>query len=414
MNKYFENILTKGVGVLKNLATIFFVIRSLSKSDYGLWGLLTTFEMILLMVISGLCFTPFVKFYSETKSISDKRSLLQSTAIITVSGTMIGLLLFYAGIYLSYKISLISIDHLMVKFLFLFGIMVFMRIIRQFWQNYLIAQIRTREILHITIAANLIYIGSITYLFLMGNSVLSLETLAIIYIFSDGIIFFFLLKDIKINIVPEPRNRLASWRIKILGFGRFTFASNSLAVLTSRTDAIMLPAFTSTTILGEYMAIKNIVDVVRNLTTAIVEIAFPKFSKNVIQEKFNDIKKSTLKYFLFLSFFYSLFILLVWLFGQNLLFLAYGIKYQHLSDLFLIFSFLPLVGIFGSIGSSITLAHNIPRQVLIGTIISFTINIILNLLLIPVLEAKGAALATICSVFIGGIYVFRFGWKKLG
>jgi len=99
-------------------------------------------------------------------------------------------------------------------------------------------------------------------------------------------------------------------------------------------------------------------------------------------------------------------------FSDKVILLLYGVEYMESSKILIIHAW---VGLFIALGMSASrwfIAENLQKLFLIRALTGLVINIILNLMLIPLYGVIGAAVATLISVIFANVFSYSFN-KKL-
>lgn len=173
--------------------------------------------------------------------------------------------------------------------------------------------------------------------------------------------------------------------------------------LYSKIDVTMLGSNYDDKIVGYYTNAQKLITVVVSITSSLSSVFLPRLSYYYINEekKFNELISKGLNILLFISIPSCLGILLV---SNNLVPIFFGMSFSPSILTVQILS--PLI-IIKSVGDllcyQINIATNNERKLLYAYSAAAIINIILNLLLIPIFFDKGAALASVVSELIVNI-----------
>ena len=220
---------------------------------------------------------------------------------------------------------------------------------------------------------------------------------------------------------------LSLYRVKKISLGLFRLKNNSkfketnfwidsktfmlvgvLNIVMNSMDLIMLGAFKSPEIVAEYGVSNKLVALSSVLLIGVNGLLGPKFSALWQEQKNKEIYTLFIKA-TFLMFILALFLLLFFIgFGEIILTTIYGNEYSNGSILLVILA----------IGQSIVLSTGPVAYLLMMTdskhihqramVLAVTLNLLLNLTLIPIYGAIGAAVATAISLIIKNLYSFNY------
>lgn len=223
------------------------------------------------------------------------------------------------------------------------------------------------------------------------------KTLALIYTLSSAVGMFLGLYLLK-NKFKKIFNFLNKNLIPFILKSAFPIALISvIGVLMTQIDVIMLGFFKTEKEVGIYSAAQKIIILIYTLPTIIASVFFPLFSR-LAQENNKELIKNVLEKALHLSLIFGLPIILggIILSDQIIKFI-YGKEFLESSLPFkiLILTILPIF--LGSISGNIILAYNKQQKIAKNTFIGSILNVILNILLIPLLNILGASIATLIS-----------------
>lgn len=177
-----------------------------------------------------------------------------------------------------------------------------------------------------------------------------------------------------------------------------------LVMIYMRIDQIMIKEMLDDYSVGVYSASVRLFEVLMMLTTVMVTAVFPsiissrKISKDVYEKRLVYLYAFLIWGWLVLSVFF--FLLRDFIFNT-----LYGEEYLESGD---IFSIMVWVGLFSSISivrGRWQIAENLTSFHMYGAIIAACLNVILNVIMIPLYGLKGAAYATLTSAVITGYFM---------
>ena len=176
-------------------------------------------------------------------------------------------------------------------------------------------------------------------------------------------------------------------------------------------DKTMLGAMDKMSELGCYEYAEKIIKMPLAIITAVGVVMMSSSSNLLANGKEDSVKKTIFKTFEFVSIFCSLFVFGVLAYGNDFSTYYLGDEYVLTGS---ILSILSIGLVFSSWNDVLRTQYYIPKQkdnyYITSIIIAAVTNVILNLIMIPVLGAIGAAIATVASYFL--ITVFELFFAK--
>jgi O-antigen/teichoic acid export membrane protein len=371
--------------------------RFLGPEIYGEANLIVSIAMFLsipLTIFAGN--HGLIKYFQESDcEIEKKKFFSTNTIALFFSGTLFYLLFFFFRETLSFSLG-ISVDLLLWAIIFSF-----FSILMSFSETALRMLFLFKEMsiveLFSTALATMVF-----FLLLMQNNsigllIIPLITMRLLY-FLGGIkylINYFWLKfDMKIF-------------IKTFNYNKYIILTNISGVLITNIDKIMLNYFFGTSSVGIYQAyFFSSTVIIGVLITIFVHVFFPTIIK--IKDKINVLKKLDVLLLM------SVFIIFVVMLPVSFITIKYVYGYQILLFPLLISVLFSAVLPAQIIQGQYLMSLNIEgaKQFFIGSLIQSIINVILNIIFIPLWMVSGAFFATFITGIIGYIY-FRYYSSKL-
>ena len=202
------------------------------------------------------------------------------------------------------------------------------------------------------------------------------------------------------------RNNIFGWRVSwylIVGLMKRAWPfilSGVVVTLYMRLDQIMLGSMISEKEVGQFSAAVRVSELFLFLPIAITSSFLPgllKTRQEQGEEKFLVKLQSLFNWMFLISFVIAL---VGTVFSRLIINVLYGHAYTESANI-LVIHIWSLVAIFMGVSSSqYLIIEGIQQYSFYRTTIGLAVNVILNILLIPVLKAYGAALATLCSQFV--------------
>lgn len=229
-----------------------------------------------------------------------------------------------------------------------------------------------------------------------------------------------------IKVFPELFEKLPTQDFqlfkKLFGYGFYLLIGNSITVLLTQIDIIMITFFLSTSQVGLYSNSISVISILAIVTLPISIYLIPVFSELSVKKDFSKMSEITSQIFK-LGFLLILPISLTFfLFSKEIILILFSEAFLDahvVLSLFGIFGIFQILSVYNySILSGLGLLKNRIQSLSFVLII----NILLNILLIPFLGILGAAISTIFSWFLSFLFSFYlinskldidFGLKKI-
>jgi len=198
--------------------------------------------------------------------------------------------------------------------------------------------------------------------------------------------------------------RFRIFHIKNLSiFSIWIFLTSSGSLIFSYTDTILISAYMDTTEVGIYRTALQLATVGSFTTLAFQTALYPKISNWASQGKLAEIEKSFTR-----ACTYSLFLAIPtciggWILGDCLLYFLYGASFTAGSAPLFVLLLVQIVNIFMFLGTMCLNALDHPKDSFYITLIASLINIVLNLIFIPVMGITGAAIATLIAITVNAV-----------
>jgi O-antigen/teichoic acid export membrane protein len=182
------------------------------------------------------------------------------------------------------------------------------------------------------------------------------------------------------------------------GFSFWIFLTSSGALIFSYTDTIIIGIFMTSADVGIYRTALQLSTVGSFTTLAFQTVLFPRISSWAVQGQFADIEKALAR-----ACTYSLFLAVPtcvggWVLGYYLLETIYGGSFTAGTFPLIFLLLVQVVNIFMFLGTMSLNALDHPRDAFRVTAIAAVVNVILNIILIPVMGITGAAVATLLAI----------------
>ena len=402
--KFFFALADKSLPLFYGLGIILIVIRTIPIKEYGILVLVQSTFYLIQNMNEFLVLRPMVKYLSADlrngKWVIPHSFVLSVTffcltlGIVTVLSSSIGDLLHFPS-FSSYLIYLWGLP--LAFFLKSFAI------------SILNSQVKPFKVFVIDFVY---YMGSLVGILLMflknnldtANDVLYVNIVAAL---SSSIVSLpFVLRYLSSIELKINRQRFKS----IFQFGKYTFGAGIGSTIFQRGDNYVLSAILSPIEVATYNAGRTFMRFFNIISQSVNMLFFPIISRLKSQGREKDIKAVIEKgigfYILLL---YPVIVVLI-LVAKPLLSFIYGCKYPNAHIVFQIL----LVGMvfhpFLCISSACLLGLGKPRFNMVSKFISIPLNIIGNIVLIPIIGVYGSAVAVV--LYMSTESIFLFFWLK--
>lgn len=384
----FGNIVTLILGFISSPI----ITRLIMPDDFGKFSMFNTVTNLFLIIVMLGLDQSFARFYYEENSEGRSvllRKCMKIPLIINIIASIIAIILYkYISIFIVREYSMLLIIMLIIQNTFnLLGRFSLLSIrMEQKGRIYSMLQIIGKA-LYIIFVILFVKVFNHDYRTLVFALVLSNIIVVIISILIEKKEFFYVKSKIKIKTTTKEMIR---YGIPLIFSMAITWVFNS-------TDKVMISMYSNYTEVGLYSSAFSIVALLNA-----VQGTFTTFWVPVANEKYVDDPNDT-KFFENINNMISLIMLLMAILlitFKDLIILLLGSKYREAS---FIFPFLIFVPVMYTISETTVLGINFKKKTKYHiwiAIISAIINIIGNITLVPIMGAKGAAIATGISYII--------------
>jgi O-antigen/teichoic acid export membrane protein len=186
-------------------------------------------------------------------------------------------------------------------------------------------------------------------------------------------------------------------------FSFWIFLTSSGSLIFSYTDTILIGFYLNNTEVGIYRTALQLASVGSFATLAFQTVLYPKISSWAAHGQVTDIEKALAR-----SCTYSLFLAVPacvggWILGESLLYYLYGASFIGGAIPLVFLLLIQVVNIFMFLGTMSLNALDHPRDAFIVTAVAALVNIVLNIVFIPMMGITGAAVATLIAIAVNAI-----------
>jgi polysaccharide transporter, PST family len=380
---FFDRILRMGISLLVGV----WVARHLGPADFGTWNygiaIVSIFSVLNTLGLENIVIKKVVSQPEQTNTI------LGSAFSLRLAGSVIGM----AGATLA--ALLLDGKSSQLVFIVLIGSWAFMfqsfDIIATYYQSHLHAK---KTVVAKTIGFVIANLAKIICVFINANlwAFVWISFFEIV-IGAIGLVSFYRIAGI--------RKWLSSKKemVELLKEGWPLFISSLLIIIYMRIDQVMLGSMLGERSVGIYSVAVRIAEIWYFIPTVIISSVYPglvAFRKNNI-EMYRKRLLAIFKYF----FLFSLFVSIIFAFSSDFIVqLLYGPDYAQSSPILQVTIWSGIFVFLGVAASTYMVIEGITRISLLKTLIGAATNVLLNLFLIPLYGAMGAAIATLVAYFM--------------
>jgi O-antigen/teichoic acid export membrane protein len=187
------------------------------------------------------------------------------------------------------------------------------------------------------------------------------------------------------------------------GFSFWIFLTASGSLVFCYADTILIGFFMSNAEVGIYRTAFQLTSVATFATLALHTVLYPKISSWGTLGKITEIENSLAR-----AWTYSLFLAVPtciggWILGDKLLYYLYGASFVEGAPALFFLLLVQVVNVFMFLGTMSLTALNRPKDAFWVTVIAASVNILLDIILIPVMGITGAAVATLIAMILNAL-----------
>jgi O-antigen/teichoic acid export membrane protein len=187
------------------------------------------------------------------------------------------------------------------------------------------------------------------------------------------------------------------------GFSFWFFLTASGSLVFSYADTILIGFFMNNADIGIYRTAFQLTSVAIFTTLAFHTVLYPKISTWGAHKQFREIENSLAR-----AYTYSLLLAIPtciggWILGERLLYFLYGASFVEGTSALYVLLLVQVVNVFMFLGTMSLAALNRPKDAFRITVIAAIVNILLDIVFIPVLGIVGAALATLVAMIVDAL-----------
>lgn len=395
------NTIRQSLTMLFPLITFPYVSRVLGTEEFGKYtfsaSIVTYFQLFSAFGISTFAIREGAAIRENKKAVSKLASDLFSFNIITCTIAYVALILL---VIFSTKINSYS------PLVFTQSLCMVLTLLGLDWVNNVY-----EDFLYITVRYIIIQIIALASIFLFVRSSADTAKYCLILIlgsYGGNLINLFYIR----RYISLPRPRLFPIKTYIVPLA-VLFVNSLATTIYVNSDVTMIGIFLNDNEVGLYSFSSKIYNILKYFINAAVIVTIPRLASVVRtnRDKYNSLIEKAL---------YALIVFLLpisaglLILSKQVIMVAGGKGYINGYSSLMILSFSLIFALLGSICTNcILIIHKLEKRVLISTIISATINVLLNLILIPTIGIEGAAITTVIAELVNMIIQSYFIKKEL-
>lgn len=404
--EFVQNVLhtlsSKGVLIAIGLISNVIITRGLGPDGKGVYGLVIT------IITVGLQFGHLGLHSSNTYFVAKDRSIwgrlfANSIIIALTSGLLI------SGIMIAINELAPQVFQLDSSFQFNLIILIGtpLALMSLLFKNLLIGVQHIKQNNYFEMLSRSLYVIAIVTLYLTG--VLDVVTVLIAYMF-EHLMVILLEGRYMVRKADRPMRPSLSLFNRNLRYGLRAYAAIFLAFLVIRSDVLLLNYYLEDEQVGYYFTSVQLIDQFKMLGAVVAGVLMPRLaSTDSIKEKF----RLNLKVLRTMTLVLSVAGLVVILLAKPIILLLFGKAFlpsvASLRILVVAMIFLSLETVLGQFLAAI----GMPMRLVYFWLLCFLINLVLNIMWIPIYGEIGAAYASVISYLSIFILVFIYSWNKV-
>ncbi len=384
-------VISSAIGLLIGVI----VGRLLGPADFGLFSIaMVVFGIAVVIAEMGLgtSLVRFIPFYLSRDEA--KAAYYLQTGFWTIFA--VSLLVSVVGLFLARPIAIFIYNKPQLVIPLRLG---FVGVVGGILWSYFLATLHAKELFKkyalISVLVNILKLGTIGAILWLSQLTVSNVLLVQIFIPVLGFIIGMLLAPVKLVGVKGDLKSAVS---ELFNFGKWIFVVDVAVMLFSRIDMLLLARFVKDDIVGFYSAAYTFIYAFTILTSSLVNVLLPRVAKMTTIEELRGYMRKILKATLFAV----IFLLPGFYLISPVVYLTYGEAYWASVTIFQVMFVGSLFNFVVEPLFLVVYAVNRPQLLALVAVIKLVISLIANLILIPMYQATGAAIATVFTHVLGG------------
>ncbi|HYG00866.1 MAG TPA: flippase [Chryseosolibacter sp.] len=266
------------------LVNVFFLVRILSKQDFGIWVLYLSITAVVEMMKQGFVKNPFITTWIRAGE-NDKREVLGSSIVLNFTLTLV---LSAVVCAVSKPLSVIWAAPGIETLFYLYAFHNFLLIPLFYFENLQTIQFKFNGILIATIVRNGMLTAFIVHSFYI-DAALSLVHLAVVQMAATAmaaIVSYFSAS----NLLRQKPRISRTMFLQMFHLGKFTFGTNISSMVIKSTDSWMLGKLASPAAVAIYNPAIRLSNIFEVPTMSVASVVFPKMAMQMKQNGKHGVK----------------------------------------------------------------------------------------------------------------------------
>lgn len=390
---FLANIINKVLAFCNSI----FIVRVLSKNDFGLYSYSQNL-LSLFLIVSGLGINSgLLQYGSKAKSLEEKDMIFKYSL---KRGCIVNIFLMILIIVYT-KIGFFKIEEGRSILLLMSGIPIFSIIIELLIFNYRI-RLKNREMAFFSVGNTFF---TIVFMIFFGY-LWGIKGIILGRYMGMVLIIFLVIKELKL----KELKILFPLKLKkeINHFSFMSMVNSSIILFIHTVDLFIIGTFIGDrNIIATYKVANTIPFALEFIPSSVMTYLYPYFVRNnTNRDWLNNKYKQVI---IGLTIFNFCLVILLIIFSKNIIFSIFGNKYSEAINIFKILCIgYFFTGSFRVVGANLLFIMNKIKFNMYSSIIACIMNILLNIIFIPKYGSIGAAYATMGVFFIWGLVVNFF------
>lgn len=392
-----DKILRMGVGLLVGV----WIARYLGPAQFGLWNYAAAFAAIFsafsTLGLDGIVIRELVKHPDRQNQILGSSFILKLIGgVVTLLVSVFAILMLRSGEPLTVWLVGLSAAGFIFQSLSVIDF-------------YFQAKVQSR---YTVLASNAAFLltTAVKVFFLLSSA--PLIAFAWIGLIETALTALFLMAAYRLNHLNMREWRCESQYMYKLVKESWPLILASLAVmLYMRIDIVMLQEMVGDREVGIYAAATRLSEIWYFLPAVIISSVSPSIIKSHATDSLSYLRKLRNLYLIMVCLAIGV-ALPISIFSSQLVNILYGFEFKEAADVLAIHLWASIAVFLGMASSQYLLIENLPKISFYRTLIGLVFNVVLNLILIPQIGAKGAAMATVISYFVATFSLVFFSQTR--
>jgi lipopolysaccharide exporter len=397
----FYSILQRSSVSLFGLFNLIVLIRTLSKPEMGAWGLFLAITTIFEQTKVGLLKNAHIRYVSSSNEHSEKSAIASSSFLINAS--IAGLFILLIVLFSDWASARLHTGMELARMLkwFIPGLMcmVFFSHLEAIQQSFLdfkgvFAGYFVRQVVFFLCIAGCL-VWHIHYSLI---DVVLFQSLG--FLVGTLVIFYYSRRYLEYRFNPT-----AAWVKRILGYGKYIFASGAISNVFSNLDQLMTGTFMTSSVVADYSTANRINTLLDIPSYAAADIIFPKSARASVEEGLEKVRYLFERMVGILLSFSTPIALFIIIFPRLVIWLIAGSNYLSAAPILQLYMITGLIRPMQN--QSANLLNSIGRQAIAlwMNTAALAVNLAINYVLLKTIGYYGAAVGSTLSYSLGLI-----GW----